>query len=83
MNYLEMFPNLLTLNLSNTRLTSPTLSLDGNEKLRELYVSNDNNSSYQLQDVIDVPTNLQIVDVSGNAITEYNLFACLQNQGTQ
>ena len=75
MNYLEMFPNLQSLNLSNTRLTSPTLSLEGNEKLRELYVSNDNNSSYQLQDVINVPTNLQTVDVSGNAITEYNLFA--------
>ena len=74
-NYLELFPNLQILNLSNTRLSSPTLSLDGNENLRELYVSNDSNSSYQLQDVTNVPINLQTVDVSGNAITEYNLFA--------
>ena len=74
-NYLEYFPNLQTLNLSNTRLSSPTLSLDGNDRLRDLRIANDNNSSFQIQDVIDIPTGLQYVDASGNAISEYGLFS--------
>lgn len=74
-NYLEYFPNLTSLNLSNTRLTSPTLSLDGNERLKELRIENDKNTSFQIQDVIDIPTGLQHVDASGNAISEYGLFS--------
>ena len=74
-NYLEYFPNLTTLNLSNTRLTSPTISLDGNERLKELRIENDKNTSFQIQDVTDIPTGLQHVDASGNAISEYGLFS--------
>ena len=74
-NYLEYFPNLTSLNLSNTRLTSPTVSLDGNERLKELRIENDKNTSFHLQDVTDIPTGLQYVDVSGNAISEYGLFS--------
>ena len=74
-NYLEYFPNLTSLNLSNTRLSSPTISLDGNDNLRELRIENDKNTSFQIQDVIDIPTGLQYVDASGNAITEYGLFS--------
>ena len=74
-NYFEYFPNLQSLNLSNTRLSSPVISLDGNDKLKELRIENDKNTSFQIQDVLDIPTGLQYVDASGNAITEYGLFA--------
>ena len=74
-NHLEYFPNLTSLNLSNTRLSSPAISLDGNENLRELRIENDKNSSFQIQDVMDIPTGLQYADVSGNAITDYSLFS--------
>ena len=74
-NYFEYFPYLTSLNLSNTRLSSPTISLDGNDNLRELRIENDKNASFQIQDVTDIPTGLQYVDASGNAITEYGLFS--------
>ena len=74
-NFLEYFPNLTSLNLSNTRLASPVISLDGNDRLRELRIENDKNTSFQIQDVTDIPAGLQVVDASGNAISEYGLFS--------
>lgn len=74
-NYLEYFPNLTSINLSNTRLASPIISLDGNDRLRELRIENDKNTSFQIQDVTDIPAGLQVVDASGNAISEYGLFS--------